>query len=96
MEIPRRIILACSIAGILVVPAKAFDGTPSPDKVRPTIEAPPVDLLLCGYASWLAQANPGGPAFGQGVDPLIGTWKLNVEKSASTAFWTAQKSAPDD
>jgi hypothetical protein len=21
------------------------------------------------------------PAFGQGVDPLIGTWKLNVEKS---------------
>jgi hypothetical protein len=24
------------------------------------------------------------PAFGQGVDPLIGTWKLNVEKSTST------------
>jgi hypothetical protein len=23
----------------------------------------------------------GGPAFGQGVDPLIGTWKLNTEKS---------------
>jgi hypothetical protein len=23
------------------------------------------------------------PAFGQGVDPLIGTWKLNLEKSAS-------------
>ena len=21
------------------------------------------------------------PAFGQGVDPLIGTWKLNVAKS---------------
>jgi hypothetical protein len=25
------------------------------------------------------------PAFGQGVDPLIGTWKLNPEKSTSTA-----------
>jgi hypothetical protein len=25
------------------------------------------------------------PAFGQGVDPLIGTWKLNVDKSTSTA-----------
>jgi hypothetical protein len=24
------------------------------------------------------------PAFGQGVDPLIGTWKMNVEKSTST------------
>jgi hypothetical protein len=23
-------------------------------------------------------------AFGQGVDPLIGTWKMNVEKSTST------------
>jgi hypothetical protein len=23
------------------------------------------------------------PAFGQGVDPLIGTWKLNLEKSTS-------------
>jgi hypothetical protein len=32
------------------------------------------------------------PAFGQGVDPLIGTWKLNVEKSTSTA---PQKSNPD-
>jgi hypothetical protein len=26
----------------------------------------------------------GVPAFGQGVDPLIGTWKLNVEKSTSS------------
>jgi hypothetical protein len=25
------------------------------------------------------------PAFGQGVDPLIGSWKLNLEKSTSTA-----------
>jgi hypothetical protein len=24
------------------------------------------------------------PAFGQGVDPLIGTWKLNLEQSTST------------
>jgi hypothetical protein len=24
------------------------------------------------------------PAFGQGVDPLVGTWKLNLEKSTST------------
>src|SRR5215470_9350270 len=26
------------------------------------------------------------PAFGQGVDPLIGTWKLNLEKSTNVAF----------
>jgi hypothetical protein len=26
------------------------------------------------------------PAFGQGVDPLVGTWKLNVEKSTSTVL----------
>jgi hypothetical protein len=26
------------------------------------------------------------PAFGQGVDPLIGTWKLNLEKSTSTGL----------
>jgi hypothetical protein len=26
------------------------------------------------------------PAFGQGVDPLIGTWKLNFEKSTASAF----------
>jgi hypothetical protein len=24
------------------------------------------------------------PAFGQGVDPLVGTWKLNVEKSTAS------------
>lgn len=24
------------------------------------------------------------PAFGQGVDPLIGTWKINLEKSTAT------------
>jgi hypothetical protein len=26
------------------------------------------------------------PAFGQGVDPLIGTWKLNLENSTSYPF----------
>jgi hypothetical protein len=26
------------------------------------------------------------PAFGQGVDPLIGTWKLNCEKSTGSGF----------
>jgi hypothetical protein len=26
------------------------------------------------------------PAFGQGVDPLIGTWKLNYEKSTRSGF----------
>jgi hypothetical protein len=26
------------------------------------------------------------PAFGQGVDPLIGTWKLNLEKSTGTGL----------
>ncbi len=26
------------------------------------------------------------PAFGQGVDPLIGTWKLNYEKSTGSGF----------
>jgi hypothetical protein len=31
------------------------------------------------------------PAFGQGVDPLLGTWKMNVEKSTSTG--TLVKSA---
>jgi len=39
------------------------------------------------------------PAFGQGVDPLIGTWKLNLEKStftgmappkSSTATWAGE------
>jgi hypothetical protein len=32
-------------------------------------------LVLFGLAS---------PAFGQGVDPIIGAWKLNLEKSTST------------
>jgi hypothetical protein len=33
-------------------------------------------ILACALAGIL-----GVPAFGQGVDPMIGTWKLNVEKS---------------
>ena len=32
--------------------------------------------IICALANIL-----GGTAFGQGVDPLIGTWKLNLEKS---------------
>jgi hypothetical protein len=35
-------------------------------------------ILACAIAGVL-----GAPAFGQNVDPLIGTWKLNVEKSTS-------------
>jgi hypothetical protein len=39
------------------------------------------------------------PAFGQGVDPIVGTWKLNLEKStyvglpapkSETATWTRE------
>jgi hypothetical protein len=33
-------------------------------------------IIICALAGILAV-----PAFGQGVDPLIGTWKLNLEKS---------------
>jgi hypothetical protein len=33
-------------------------------------------ILACAIAGIL-----GVPAFGQGVDPLIGTWKVNLEKS---------------
>jgi hypothetical protein len=42
--------------------------------------------LACALAGIL-----GVPAFGQGVDPLIGTWKLSVEKS--TASFPLPKSA---
>jgi hypothetical protein len=37
-------------------------------------------VLACAFAGILSV-----PAFGQGVDPLIGTWKFNLEKSTSTA-----------
>ena len=76
----RRIILACALASLLGVPANALDGTPLPPDTKPTFKPAPLDLppLLLSQA-----ANPGGTA-GQGVDPLIGTWKLNLEKSTTT------------
>ena len=37
-------------------------------------------ILACALAGIL-----GVPASAQGVDPVIGTWKLNLEKSTSTA-----------
>jgi hypothetical protein len=48
-------------------------------------------ILACALAGVLSV-----PAFGQGVDPLIGTWKLNNEKSinsqlkSSTQTWTRE------
>ena len=36
-------------------------------------------IIICALAGILAS-----PTFGQAVDPLIGTWKLNLEKSTST------------
>jgi hypothetical protein len=36
-------------------------------------------ILACALAGVL-----GVPAFGQGVDPYIGTWKINLEKSTAT------------
>jgi hypothetical protein len=48
--------------------------------------------LACALASILSV-----PAFGQGVDPLLGTWKFNPEKSTGTGLvrsgtltWTAE------
>jgi hypothetical protein len=38
-------------------------------------------ILACALADIL-----GVPAFGQGVDPLIGTWKLNVAKSTGSPW----------
>ena len=38
-------------------------------------------ILSCALAGIL-----GVPAFGQAVDPLIGTWKLNLEKSTFTGL----------
>jgi hypothetical protein len=43
-------------------------------------------ILACALAGIL-----GVPAFGQGVDPIIGTWKLNLEKSTYTGAPTAPK-----
>jgi hypothetical protein len=61
----RRIILASTLAAIFSMPAKAFDGTPSPDKVTARLFRPaPLDLP----PNLMSQANPGGTV-GQGVDP---------------------------
>jgi hypothetical protein len=38
-------------------------------------------ILACALAGIL-----GVPAFGQGVDPFIGTWKLNTAKSTSSGY----------
>ena len=38
-------------------------------------------ILACAFAGVL-----GVPAFGQGVDPILGTWILNIEKSSSTGL----------
>jgi hypothetical protein len=94
----RRIVLACAFTGILSVPANALDGTPSP-AIAPAIGpavAPPGHIPNSQYwhnPNLLEQARqlqrrgdellPGGTA-GQGVDPLTGTWKLNLAKSTST------------
>jgi hypothetical protein len=83
----------------LTLPANALDGTPSP-AIAPAV-ASPGHIFPNKSEYWhnpnlleqarqlqrrgdelLAQANPGGTA---GVDPLIGTWKLNLAKSTSTA-----------
>jgi hypothetical protein len=87
----RRIILACSLAGIFAMPANALDGTRSPNNISPPA-VPGIQLrrdaaelleraaqLRRDAADLLAQVNPGDTT--QGVDPLIGTWKLNLEKS---------------
>ncbi len=41
----RRIILACALAAILAIPAKALDGTRAPANVLPAIKAPPQELV---------------------------------------------------
>jgi hypothetical protein len=86
----------------LTLPANALDGTPSPANVAPAVGkiAPLGHIPNSEY--WhnpnlpmqlqrQAQATPGGTP---GVDPLIETWKLNLEKSTFTGrvppkSWTA-------
>jgi hypothetical protein len=80
------------LAGIFAMPAKALDGTSSPANVAPPIWVGPT-LNMPDGEYWhnpnlldefqrLAQATPGG----SGVDPLIGTWKMNPAKSTATGF----------
>jgi hypothetical protein len=65
------------LAAIFAMPANALDGRYSPAYVAPSFKPAPLDLP----PDLLAQANPGASA---SVDPLIGTWKLNLEKSTFT------------
>jgi hypothetical protein len=68
---------SCLLGTILAVgllPAQALDGTYSPAKLGSLFTTAPLDLP----PDLMSQANPGGTA---GVDPLIGTWKINLEKS---------------
>jgi hypothetical protein len=105
----RRIILACALAAIFAMPANALDGTRSSNNIAPPA-VPSIQLrrdaaelleraaqLGRDAAELLAQVNPGNTT--QGVDPLIGTWKLNVEKSthvggqqvkSATQTWTGE------
>jgi hypothetical protein len=80
------------LAGIFAMPAKALDGTSSPANVAPPIWVGPT-LNMPDGEYWhnpnlleefqrLAQATPGG----SGVDPLIGTWKLNAAKSTGSPW----------
>ncbi len=94
------------ITAIFAMPAKAFDGTRSPAIVpravgvnrdiqnwqprRAAKELLERSRQLRHAADELfAQANPGATA---NVDPLIGTWKANIEKSTWTGSLTAPKS----
>jgi hypothetical protein len=73
----KQFCLGIIVAVGLMLPAFALDGTPSSNNPGPLSKPAPLDLP----ADLLAQVNPGGTA---SVDPLIGTWKLNLEKSTST------------
>jgi hypothetical protein len=86
------------IDALFAMPANALDGTSSPANVAPPIWVGPT-LNMPDSEYWhnpnlleefqrLAQATPGG----SGVDPLIGTWKANLEKSTWAGSLTAPKS----
>jgi hypothetical protein len=93
------------LAAIFAMPANALDGTSSPANVAPpiwigtTLDMPDGEYWhnpnLLEEFQRLAQVTPGG----SGVDPLIGTWKLNLEKStfigvpppkSQTATWAGE------
>jgi hypothetical protein len=63
---------------------KAYGGQFEPEKFDPAC------LHLCGGSKMkrlclgiIVAIGLTLPAFGQGIDPLIGSWKLNLEKSTS-------------